>query len=195
MGYEIKLIVGNLAVPCPSIDGDSIFLLEIASLKLSKCSYKGILHNLLDKVHKSKKYKKIYWSDLFSVQQKKVVGSIFGEDSFELDKEKHSDLKELLGPERDEVEANVYKIAGLFESWETTINEDSYGDVLRAIPIQEVYDAIKKDNELELAENEQTYKRYDIALALLESLMIDFPYSEPEENGHDRNLYCVLYGY
>ena len=78
---------------------------------------------------------------------------------------------------------------------ETTTNEDFYGDVLRAIPIQEVYNAIKKDNELELAENEQTYKRYDIALALLESLMIDFPYSEPEENGHDRNLYCVLYGY
>ena len=52
---------------------------------------------------------------------------------------------------------------------EFKITEDKYGDGLPLIPIQEFLDALKDDNAQYRIDEGQTYRRYDAAIALLES--------------------------
>jgi len=130
----------------------------------------------------------------FKVDQKNVVKNIFQEHNSDVIKEK-KEIAKLLGGDRNTVEENVKELSELFESWENKIDEDCYGSKLFAIPLPIVLKAIKKDNAKELLNNGDTYRRFDIAIALIESLLKAFPPREVEEGEHDWNLYCVLWGY
>jgi len=60
------------------------------------------------------------------------------------------------------------------------VTKDSYGDALRLVPVQEVLDAIKEDNEKE------SYRRFNMAIPFLEEAIKGFGNGE---------LFCLLYGY
>jgi hypothetical protein len=199
MGYKTKLIIGNLGC---SVKDEPPFFLKIAELKLCKCGsdseiYKiGTSVNDRNKVipkYKDIKRVKVYWSEAFKVDQENVVKSIFGEHNFEKGR-KEEDIIELLGGDRESIKENIETLSELFEGWENSIYEDNYGDELFAIPLPVVYEAIRIDNANQLINEGKTYRRFDIALALIKSLLEGFPVREVEEN-YDPNLYCVLWGY
>ena len=52
------------------------------------------------------------------------------------------------------------------------IKEDKYGDVLKAVPVVDVLDALKESNETTKEENEgQPYRRFDLAISALTEIM------------------------
>jgi len=187
MGYESKLIVGQLGLPTKG--EKSSYFLRIANINLCKCGHEGPLSSLIaiaterDNTERNLKFPLVHWSEMFSVRQDKVLESL-------------EDEKKLSGRVNPDILKEVVQIISeTAESWETNITEDNYGSKLRAVPVKEVYDAMLKSNAQSILEDGHGYRRYEVALAMLKSLMEGFPYGEVEEDGYDRNLYCVLWGY
>lgn len=63
---------------------------------------------------------------------------------------------------------------------DTSTTEDCYGDRLRAVPVKQMLEDVKKAQK-----RCPDYRRWKPAIALLESL-VDFPGDK---------IYCVIYGY
>lgn len=63
---------------------------------------------------------------------------------------------------------------------DTPRTEDKYGDRLRAVPLSETLEAVRKAQK-----TDPSYRRYAPAIALLESL----------QNFEGDDIYCVVFGY
>lgn len=63
--------------------------------------------------------------------------------------------------------------------YEVNYHEDRYGDRIACVPLREIYDVIKAEQEIQLSPEGQWrgqgYRRYDIALAIMESLFKGWP--------------------
>jgi hypothetical protein len=148
------------------------YFLKMATLDLCKC-YVHEFSELITKAtekNNSSNYKEVYWSYPFEVNQEQVVKDMKNNEHYlfkEWGEEKTKDV--------------VRGLADIFESWESKITEDNYGCNLRAIPIQEVYEAM-------LASQEKCehgyYSRFTIGLAMLKGFLENF-----------EEIYVVLFGY
>lgn len=192
MGYEIKLIIGRLGVEREN--ADLRYFIKQTSIDLSKCSYESEIYKLSTDVKKIKfKTFPVFWSDTFKIDQKNVVKKIFGMNKYSIGKK--DDIASLLGGEEEDIKKNVQKLSKIFESWESEVIEDNYGDKLFAIPLPVVLKALKKDNAKALLDEGETYAPFDIAIALIESSLKAYPFRKVKKGEHDYNLYCVLWGY
>ena len=89
-----------------------------------------------------------------------------------------SELAKLCGNIAQDIDApNVYLYAPMGDG-DMTVTEDCYGTKLQAFPLSMVLDALYADS------NNDSYRRFKWALALLESMQDDI-----------ENLEVVLYGY
>ena len=75
---------------------------------------------------------------------------------------------------------------------EIRYHEDRYGDRIACIPLQEIYDAIKAEQKIQLDPvrgnwSGNGYRRYDLAIAIMESMFKGFP-------EHER-LVALTYGH
>lgn len=204
MGYETKLIIGQLGTPGISLDGDSRYFLRMATLDLCKCGYESELYKIGTNVNERNKvvpkYKdipraKVHWSNSFDIDTENITKSLLGEHNFESNKS-YDIERQILGTDRETIEDRLDSLKEVIEGWESKVTTDSYGDELIAIPLTVVRDALILDSANHIVENEgRSYRRFDIALALVESMLKAFPEREVEKDDHDWNLYCVLWGY
>lgn len=185
MGYETRLYIGQ--VMDRSKHEDAQYFLKMGMIDLCKCGHEGAFPNLIShattskETDKNKSFPLVYWSESNRIEREKALKTF---------KEKNQALADSLG---ENLETIFNEICETAEDWEHEVRNDSYGSKLRAVPIMEVYEAMKKSNAESLIEDGQTYRRYDIALATLKEFIDAFSYIEKNET--KCKLYCVLYGY
>jgi hypothetical protein len=172
MGYETKLMIGQIYD-----NAKENYFLQIAEVDLCKCGYEGPMSNLIDKVMSKDNVlglKETYYTHQFQVRKEEVK-------------------KHLIGGERNIeglTEEMLDKVIEEAESWEHDIRTDSYGDVLRAVPVEMVIEAIKKTMQIAKAAGEKPYRRYLMALPLLKTIKRTFGHTK-----RNQRIFCILYGY
>jgi hypothetical protein len=99
--------------------------------------------------------------------------------------------EKLIGNVEGLTETMIEKVINEAEEWEQDIRCDSYGTVLRAVPIDMVIEAIS--NELKLAKEKGEspyYRRYVMALPLLKTIKRTF-----KSTKRNPKIFCILFGH
>jgi len=173
MGYEIKLIIG--ATSSGMKDEGADYMSTIATIDLCKIG-EGYLSHLVSYIkadvdHKEtigdmkviKELKALY-------KQKNITDLGTGQMSGEL----------FLDDEIPQTKVYVYTQFGQFDG-DDQVFKDFYDKDLIAVPVNLVYECIKRDNE------SSPYRRYDAALGLLESFL--------DESKWSNDITVVLFGH
>lgn len=169
MGYETKLIIGQIYEHSTVEENGAKWFSKMAMVDLCKCGYEGSLPLLIQKATDKfnlNNYQDVYWSNTISINEDKVTPSLI-----------ESGISEDIIP----------TIYDKITDWESEVIEDCYGSRLRAIPFNEVYEALKKSNAESIVRDGYEYRRYTMALGLFEGIRNGF-------NGGE-DLFVVCYGY
>ena len=194
MGYEVKVIIGRKC-PLDGFDGDKgNYFLRSAQIDLGKIGYESSIISLASEAESTydacqvtgnpSRYDKVYWSDLFKIRQEKILETI---------KEEDEDLLLRLGGE-EKAEELIEDISKYAESWETETLEDCYGSKFIAIPLDEMLEAVIKNQEEWVEEMEEPYYKFDLLKEIITSFKKNGSYVN-EEGNEVCNYYCVVYGY
>lgn len=150
------------------------FLQVIGSLDLCKVAY-GNFGDLLDKIRKRQKVSKRVKNlldELRNVRNKKaeLEEQIFWNGDTPIE----SDVKEKIHQKETALEHKLEKyLPFIFIDGNTQEFEDSYGEVLMIADLEEVENAIVKDQAKSIVEKEfddgKGYRRFDTALKMIES--------------------------
>lgn len=172
MGYETRLLIGQVHTSI----GDNYFL-KIAEVDLCKCGHEGPMSDLIDKVISKDNIlglEETYYSTSIQIRTDKVKEHLIG------------------GARNVEglTEEMLDKIVNEAEGWEQDIRCDSYGTVLRAVPIDMVIEAISKEMKLSKEKGESPYRRYIMALPLLKTIRSTF-----KSTKRKLTIFCILFGY
>ena len=171
MGYETRLIVGQVHKGVK--DENTMYFLKMAEVDLGKCGSEGAMSDLIDKALGEKNVlnlQEVYYCRGFSINREKVTEDV---------KEKIVKLSPI---SEEEIMGIANKVMDISESWEDMVKEDSYGEPLRAVPIELVIKAMSKA----VKEDTPPYRRFEMALPLLKVIKKRFT---------EGTVFCILFGY